>query len=47
MEKNDAQISRAAVAKKAPIPCKKNFQKKIFPVYLYGQDLQNGVPKFL
>ena len=34
--KNDAQISRVAVGKKAPSPRKKGFfEKKILPPYLY------------
>ena len=35
VEKNDAQISRVAVVKKALSPSKKFFGKKILPAYLY------------
>ena len=45
MEKNKAQISGFAVAKKAPSPI--FFDKKILPACLCRYDLQNGVRKFL
>ena len=46
--KDDTQISRVTVVKKAPSPWKKNFskKKKNLPAYLCGYDLQNGVRKY-
>ena len=46
MEKNDAQINRVAVVKRAPSPLKKCFRKKILSAYLCRPGLQNCVRKF-
>ena len=47
MEKNEAQISGFAVAKKSPKILKKKFsEKKFLTVYLWRYDLPNGVRNF-